>query len=90
MKFRKRSKCFRQNKKYRKKIVLYGIKSLITYPSDKTVRVGIVDSNNKIRFVYGKGTIAHEFAISASGYYTPVVINDSNSTISVNGTYYVN
>ena len=29
MKFRKKSKCFRQNKKYRKKIVLYGIKSLI-------------------------------------------------------------
>lgn len=25
----KKSKCFRQNKKYRKKIVLYGIKSLI-------------------------------------------------------------
>ena len=38
-------------------------------PSDKTVRVGIVDSNNKIRFVYGKGTITHEFAISASDYY---------------------
>lgn len=29
MKSRKKSKCFRQNKKYRKKIVLYGIKSLI-------------------------------------------------------------
>ena len=59
-------------------------------PSDKTVRVGIVDSNNKIRFVYGKGTITHEFAISASDYYKPVVINDATSTISVNGTYYVN
>lgn len=59
-------------------------------PSDKTVRVGIVDSNNKIRFVYGKGTITHEFAISASDYYKAVVINDATSTISVNGSYYIN
>ena len=59
-------------------------------PSDKTVRVGIVDSNNKIRLCMERGTITHEFAISASDYYKPVVINDATSTISVNGTYYVN
>ena len=41
-------------------------------------------------FVYGKGTITHEFAISASDYYKPVVINDATSTISVNGSYYIN
>ena len=40
--------------------------------------------------VYGKGTITHEVAISASDYYKPVVINDATSTISVNGSYYIN
>ena len=58
-------------------------------PATQSVRVGIIDNKNNMRYVNGKDSIMHSFEVSTSGYYTPVVFNDSTVKVNISGTYYV-
>ena len=58
-------------------------------PATQSVRVGIIDNKNNMRYVNGKDSIMHSFEVSTSGYYTPVVFNDSMVKVNISGTYYV-
>lgn len=58
-------------------------------PTDVTIRVGIIDPSGVYRFVYGSGTIFHEFELTKTGYYQVAIINDSTTEIHIIGSYYV-
>ncbi len=56
-------------------------------PSNKTVKVGIVQPDGTIRYVSGSGTIYHPFEVKQSGNHKIVIMNDSGVTVTATGTY---
>ena len=54
-------------------------------PMDKTVKVGIVEPDGTFRYVNGKGSIGHTFAINKRGQYKVAVMNTSGSSVQVSG-----
>lgn len=59
-------------------------------PTDKEIRVGIVEPSGTYRFVYGSGMINHVFTAKSSGTYRVYVENTNSSAVTVQGTYNAN
>lgn len=56
-------------------------------PADCTYWIGIMDPGNDVRYVQGKGALAHEFEITKSGRYRVLVQNRSLVDITAGGSY---
>lgn len=56
-------------------------------PSDKNVRVGILEPDGQLRYVTGSGTIAHRFTVTKAGNHRVYIYNNSGVTITATGTY---
>lgn len=61
--------------------------SVVIEPSDKYVKVGIIQPDTSIRYVYSKGNIAHTFAVKQSGYHRVFISNDSGTKVVASGVY---
>lgn len=58
-------------------------------PRDKEVKVGIVDSSGRRRYVRATDEVNHDFAISTAGTYRVFVENENAVSVEVDGTYAV-
>lgn len=58
-------------------------------PRDKTLKVGIVDSTGRRRYVLAKDSVNHDFSITSTDTYCVFVENDNTVTVQVEGTYNV-
>ena len=56
-------------------------------PENKNVRVGIIDSSGKRRYVTDEGTINHVFSITSSGTYRVFVENTNSTAVTAIGMY---
>ncbi|MCM1496532.1 MAG: M56 family metallopeptidase [Bacteroides sp.] len=61
--------------------------SVIVTPTDKTVRVGILEPDGQLRYVTGSGSIVHSFTVSKEGKHRVYVYNNSGTTVTVTGAY---
>ena len=59
-----------------------------TTPSTQTCWIGIMDPHNNVRYVEGKGTLSHSFAVSETGKYRVFVQNRGTKNVSATGGYY--
>ena len=57
-------------------------------PTDMKYQMGIKDPDNIMRYVEGKGTMSHEFAITISGRYCFFVTNLGSAELHVKGSIY--
>lgn len=60
---------------------------VIANPNTVNIKVGIYDPSGVFRYVYSSGTITHTFELSQSGAYYVFVKNETNTTVSINGSY---
>ena len=56
-------------------------------PTNKTVRVGIVQPDGVKRYVEGNGSVGHSFSVTQTGYHKVYIANDSGTTVTANGSY---
>lgn len=56
-------------------------------PSNKSVRVGIIEPDGTKRYVTSSGTISHTFSLTATGSYRVFVENTNSVSVSVEGSY---
>lgn len=56
-------------------------------PSDKYVKVGIIQPDTTIRYVYSKGSISHTFEVKQSGNHRVFISNDSGTKVVAAGAY---
>lgn len=56
-------------------------------PSDKYVKVGLIQPDSTTRYIYSKGNIAHTFSINQSGYYRVFISNSSGTQVIAEGIY---
>ena len=61
--------------------------SVAIVPSNKTVRVGIVQPDGVKRYVEGNGSVGHSFSVTQTGYHKVYIANDSGTTVTANGVY---
>lgn len=61
--------------------------SVMIDPSDKVVRVGILEPDGRLRYVTGSGTIVHTFTVEQDGYHRVYVYNNSGVSVHVYGSY---
>ena len=58
-------------------------------PANTTFWIGIMDPKNSVRYVEGKGSLSHSFAVDKSGFYRVFVQNLGTSDITAGGNYYI-
>lgn len=56
-------------------------------PSDKEVRVGILEPDGRLRYVTGSGWVVHSFSVTKDGKHRVYIYNNSGVTITATGTY---
>jgi beta-lactamase regulating signal transducer with metallopeptidase domain len=56
-------------------------------PTDKYVKVGIIQPDDTTRYVYSKGNIVHTFSLTQSGYYKVYITNGNSSAVTAYGYY---
>lgn len=56
-------------------------------PTDKTVKLGIIDTSATKRYVTGSDSISHDFSITKSGYYRIFVENTNSVSVTADGYY---
>ena len=61
--------------------------AVVMEPSDKYVKVGIIQPDTSICYVYSKGNIAHTFAVEQGGNYRVFISNDNGTKIVASGVY---
>lgn len=61
--------------------------SVTIAPSDKVVRVGILEPDGQLRYVTGSGTMVHTFTVNKTGKHRVYVYNNSGTTVTVVGYY---
>jgi beta-lactamase regulating signal transducer with metallopeptidase domain len=54
-------------------------------PSDKYVKVGIIQPDGTTRYVYSKGNITHSFKVTQAGYHKVYISNYNSSTVTAIG-----
>ena len=57
-------------------------------PSDVYLKVGIIEPDGWMRYVYNCGAISHTFALDQTGTYFVFVTNESNTTVDIMGYYF--
>lgn len=63
------------------------IVSVTVKPADKTVKVGLVEPDNSIRYINVSGNAYHIFEIKVTGTYSVFVENTSGTDVKVEGSY---
>lgn len=58
-------------------------------PTNKTVRIGIVEPNGNRRYVSGNGYLSKSFSLTKTGTYKVYVENNSGTKVSAEGSYIV-
>lgn len=58
-------------------------------PNNMTVKIGIILPNGNKRYIWGKGAMHHQFAVSSAGEYKVFVENGSKTSVSVSSCYMV-
>lgn len=61
--------------------------SVTVEPSNKEIRVGILEPDGSLRYVTGSGTIVHTFKVQQNGDHRVYIYNNSGSTVNVIGYY---
>lgn len=56
-------------------------------PSDVEIKVGIVDPDGIYRYVPGSDVVNHPFPLTKSGFYQVVIKNETDTTVTVIGSY---
>ena len=57
-------------------------------PNTQTCWIGIMDPHNNVRYVEGKGALAHAFSVSETGKYRVFVQNRGTKNVTAGGNYY--
>lgn len=61
--------------------------SVVLEPNDTFVKLGIIQPDASIRYIYSKGNIAHTFTIIQNGYYEVFIANENSAEIVGVGVY---
>lgn len=61
--------------------------SVVLEPVDKFVKIGIIQPDTSVRYIYSKGNIAHTFTIIQDGYYEVFIANENSAEIVGVGIY---
>ena len=61
--------------------------TVIANPSNKTIRIGVIQPNGILYYVEGQGTISHSFNVRHSGTCYIYVKNVSDTKVTVSGAY---
>ena len=69
-------------------LVIQTLISASTSPSTQTCWIGIMDPHNNVRYVEGKGALAHAFTVSETGKYRAFVQNRGTKNVTAAGGYY--
>lgn len=58
-------------------------------PTDKTVKVGIIEPDGTRRYVLGKDVVSHTFSLDETGSYRVYIQNETGTTVYASGMYSV-
>lgn len=61
--------------------------SVFIDPSDKNVRVGILEPDGRLRYITGSGWVVHTFTVEKDGKHRVYIYNNSGVTVTATGSY---